>query len=195
MIALNFAFWIFVVFFAVIGAMRGWAKELLVTFSTVLAIFIVIIMERFAPFLTNFQQLAEQAGEGLADQIAGVPMDFWIRSSLMVIFTFFGYQTPRFPRIQTAKLARERVQDIILGALVGAVNGYMIMGSLWFFLDQIHYQLNETVAQYIIQPDPLTIPGQRALELIAILPPAWLVVPWIYFIIAIAFAFVVIVFV
>lgn len=187
MIALNFAFWIFVIFYAVIGAMRGWAKELLVTFSTILAIFIVIIVERFAPFVTDFQQAAGQA--------AGAPMDFWVRSGLMIIFTFFGYQTPRLPRIQTAKLARERVQDVILGALVGAVNGYMIMGSLWFFLDQINYQLNETVAQYVFAPDPLTIPGQRAIELIAVLPPAWLVVPWIYFIIALAFAFVVIVFV
>jgi len=188
MIALNFAFWVFVIFFSVIGAMRGWAKELLVTFSTILAIFIVIIMERFVPFVTNFQAAAGEV-------VAGVPMDFWIRSLLMVLFTFFGYQTPRFPRIQTAKLARERVQDVILGALVGSVNGYMIMGSLWYFLDQIGYQLNETVSLYVFPPDPLTVAGAKAIELIAILPPAWLVVPWIYFIIALAFAFVVIVFV
>lgn len=187
MISLNFAFWVFVVFFAVIGAMRGWAKELLVTFSAVLAIFIVIIMERFVPFLTNFGETT--------DPLAGAPMDFWVRSILMIVFSFFGYQTPRFPRIQTSKLARERVQDVILGALVGALNGYMVIGSLWFFLHQIGYRLNESLASYVIPPDPLTEVGQKALELIAVLPPAVLVVPWIYFIIALAFAFVVIVFV
>ncbi|HUF37926.1 MAG TPA: CvpA family protein [Anaerolineales bacterium] len=187
MIALSFAFWVFVIFFAVVGAMRGWAKELLVTFSAVLAIFIVIIMERFVPFITNF-------GEA-TDPVTGAPMDFWIRSILMIVFTFFGYQTPRFPRIQTSKLARERVQDVILGALVGALNGYMVIGSLWFFLHQIGYRLNETVANYVFPPDPLTEAGRQALELVAVLPPAILVVPWIYFIIAIAFAFVVIVFV
>jgi len=187
MISLNFAFWVFVIFFTVIGAMRGWAKELLVTFSTVLAIFIVIIMERFVPFLTNY--------EAATTPIVGAPLDFWVRSMLMVLFTFFGYQTPRFPRIQTAKLARERVQDVILGGLAGAINGYMIIGSLWFFLHQIDYQLNETVSMYIFAPDPLTVAGQKALELVAVLPPAWLVVPWIYFVIALAFAFVVIVFV
>jgi hypothetical protein len=187
MISLNFAFWVFVIFFAVIGAMRGWAKELLVTFSAVLAIFIIIIIERFVPFITNF-------GESTVP-VAGAPMDFWIRSILMIVFSFFGYQTPRFPRIQTSKLARERVQDVILGALVGALNGYMIIGSLWFFLHQIGYRLNETVANYVVPPDPLSEAGQRALELVAILPPAVLVVPWIYFIIALAFAFVVIVFV
>jgi hypothetical protein len=187
MVSLNFAFWIFVIFFAAVGAMRGWAKELLVTFSAVLAIFIVIIIERFVPFLTNFGETT--------DPLAGAPMDFWIRSILMIVFTFFGYQTPRFPRLQASKLARERVQDVILGALVGALNGYMVIGSLWFFLHQIGYRLNESVANHIFPPDPLTEAGQRALELIAVLPPAILVVPWIYFIIALAFAFVVIVFV
>jgi uncharacterized membrane protein required for colicin V production len=187
MISLIFAFWVFVILFAIIGAMRGWAKELLVTFSTILAIFIVIIMERFVPFVTNFAESATPA--------VGAPMDFWIRSLLMIVFTFFGYQTPRFPRIQTAKLARERVQDIILGALVGAINGYMIVGSLWFFLHQIKYQLNETVALHVASPDQLTEVGQRALEMIELLPPSLLVVPWIYFVIALAFAFVVIVFV
>ena len=187
MISLNFAFWVFVIFFSIIGAMRGWAKELLVTFSAVLAIFIVIIIERFVPFVTNFGEAAVP--------VVGIPMDFWIRSTLMIVFSFFGYQTPRFPRIQTAKLVRERVQDVILGALAGAMNGYMIIGSLWYFLHQIGYRLNETVANYIFPPDPLTEAGQKALELIAVLPPALLVVPWIYFIIALAFAFVGIVFV
>ena len=187
MISLIFAFWVFVIFFAIIGAMRGWAKELLVTFSTILAIFIVIIMERFVPFVTNFAETATPA--------VGAPMDFWIRSLLMIVFTFFGYQTPRFPRIQAAKLAKERVQDIVLGALVGAVNGYMIIGSLWFFLHQIQYKLNDTVAVHIIAPDKATELGARAIELIDALPPALLVVPWIYFVIALAFAFVVIVFV
>lgn len=187
MISLVFAFTVFVIFFALIGAMRGWAKELLVTFSTILAIFIVIIMERFVPFVTNFAETATPA--------IGAPMDFWIRSSLMIVFTFFGYQTPRLSRIQTAKLARERVQDTILGGLVGALNGYMIIGSLWFFLDQIDYNLGEKVALHIQAPTINSEVGLQALELIEKLPPSLLVVPWIYFIIAIAFAFVVIVFV
>lgn len=188
MISLNFAFWMFVIFFALAGAMRGWAKELLVTFSAVLALFIVVIMERFVPSLTDFDPANP-------NPVVGVPMDFWFRSILMVVFTFFGYQTPRFPRLSSAKLVRERVQDIILGALAGSLNGYMIIGSLWYFLHQVNYQLNETITAHVLAPNPLSPIGQNALELVAVLPPALLVVPWIYFIIAIAFAFVVIVFV
>ena len=184
MMSFVFAFWLFIIFFAIIGAMRGWAKELLVLFSTVLAIFIVIIIERFVPFVTNFEL-----------GLPGVPTDFWVRSTLLLVFTFFGYQTPRFPRLPTGKFARERVQDVILGSLAGAANGYMVIGSMWFYLHQIGYRLNDTLANYILPPDASTEIGQRALEMIAILPPSWLVVPWIYFAIALAFAFVVIVFV
>ena len=40
MMTLVFTFWLCVVIFGVVGAMRGWAKELLVTFSIVLALFL-----------------------------------------------------------------------------------------------------------------------------------------------------------
>jgi hypothetical protein len=186
MLSLNFAFWMFIIFFSMSGAMRGWAKELLVTFSVVLAIFIVTIVERFVPIVTNFT----------ADLSApGKPVDFWVRSALIILFTFFGYQTPRFPRLSNGKLAREKVQDTVLGILVGGVNGYMVVGSLWFYLHQIGYRINDSLAQYIFAPNPATEIGIKALEMVAVLPPALLVAPWIYFVIALAFAFVVIVFV
>ena len=47
----------------------------------------------------------------------------------------------------------------------------------------------------IIPPQPGTDIGDAALEVIQVLPPSWLGVPAVYFAIAIAFAFVVIVFI
>ena len=37
MVSLTFMFWLFVLLFAIIGATRGWAKEILVTFAVILA--------------------------------------------------------------------------------------------------------------------------------------------------------------
>ncbi len=37
MVSLIVIFWMYVILFAIIGGMRGWAKELLVTFSVILA--------------------------------------------------------------------------------------------------------------------------------------------------------------
>ena len=55
MITLNFAFWMMIILFAVIGAMRGWSKELLVTFAAILGLFVIAVIERFAPH--NLRQL------------------------------------------------------------------------------------------------------------------------------------------
>ena len=50
MISLSVLFWIYVIMFALIGAMRGWAKEVLVTSGVIVALFLVTILETFVPF-------------------------------------------------------------------------------------------------------------------------------------------------
>jgi len=54
MMTLTFAFWMLVILTAIIGAMRGWAKELLVTFSVVLALFIIEVSIRYVPPIRAF---------------------------------------------------------------------------------------------------------------------------------------------
>jgi|GEM_PF-6848346 len=45
MVSIFFFFWLLVVLFGVIGAMRGWAKEILVSFSVILALFMKIMFQ------------------------------------------------------------------------------------------------------------------------------------------------------
>ena len=47
MISLVFVFYVFVGLAAVIGAVRGWAKETLVLISALLAIFIIYVFEAY----------------------------------------------------------------------------------------------------------------------------------------------------
>jgi uncharacterized membrane protein required for colicin V production len=178
MVYLSFIFFCFVVLFAVIGAMRGWAKEMMVTASAVLALFIITVLETYV--------------QGITETFAmpGSPEQFGMRVAIIVILTFFGYQTPNLPRIGGERFARERFQDSFLGIFLGALNGYLIVGSIWYFLAQANYQ----VTSLIIPPDPNTIPGQAAIKMISFMAPAWLGVPFIYFAIALAFIFVIVVF-
>ena len=53
MVSLTFMFWLFVLLFAIIGATRGWAKEILVTFAVILSLFLITIIEKFAPIVTK----------------------------------------------------------------------------------------------------------------------------------------------
>ena len=178
MVYLNFIFICFVILFAIIGAMRGWAKEMMVTASAVLALFVITVLETYVKGLT--QTYAEPGSTG----------QFWLRVTILVLLAFFGYQTPNLPRVGGDRFARERLQDSLLGIFLGALNGYLIVGSIWYFLAQANYQ----AISYIIPPDPNSIPGQAAIKLLEWMAPAWLGVPFIYFAIALSFIFVIVVF-
>lgn len=172
--------------FALIGAMRGWAQEMLVAFSVILALFIITVLG-LVPFVRDI------VNTGFVDD-AGVPIaidttTFWIRVALLMFFVFFGYQTPRInnDKIRSATSRSERLQDTLLGIIVGGFNGYLIIGTLWFFLIQANY--------FIAQISPPLATDEMATRIIAVLPPMLLRGNIIYFAIAIAFAFVVIVFI
>jgi hypothetical protein len=173
MISLSVLFWIFVVLFAIIGGLRGWAKEILVTAGAIVALFLVTIAEAYIPFIRD--NLTQDSA-------------FWVRVSLLGVMTFFGYQTPNFPKIMSSgKFIRDRFEDVLLGIFLGAVNGYMIFGSAWFYLMEANYPF-----KWITPPAEMS---QNVLGLIKILPPQWLIPPAVYIAVAAAFVFVLVVFI
>jgi len=175
MISLTFAFWMLVVLFGVIGMMRGWAKELLVVFSVILSLAFNTLLKRYVPVVN-----------ALPDDGQAI---FWIRTIIVVVLVFFGYQTVALPRFAT-KAAREKLQDSLLGFVFGALNGYLVIGTLWFYLDQAAYPF-----AYIEAPKPTTEMGLAALNLLQAMPPRLLGEPAIYFAVILAFIFVLVVFI
>lgn len=180
MTSLVVVFWMFVLIFGIIGAMRGWSKELMVTFSVILALFIISLVEQFVPILRD--------GGGLPGSTR-----FWIRTLIVILLVFFGYQTPNIKAIAGARFARERIQDTMLGLIIGAGNGYLAVGSIWYYMHIAGYPFSP----YFVAPTPSDPFGEVALSLIERMPPSVLLDPsWvIYFAVAIAFLFVVVVFV
>lgn len=175
MITLNFAFWMMIILFAVIGAMRGWSKELLVTFAAILGLFVIAVIERFAP--QNLRQLLLTEGSP----------QFWIRSGILIVLVFFGYQTPNLSRIPQERFVRERLSDTLLGFFIGALNGYLIVGSILYFM---------AVAGWPFTPN-ITPPTTESV-IFNYLPPEVLLAnnsPLIYFAVAVAFVFVLVVFI
>jgi len=216
MISLTVMFYLLIFIFAIIGGMRGWAKELLVSFSVVLALFIIFMFMEFAPkYIKPFSGLDAQYGyiytseEG--EEVVIAPIDqvvsfdslqsddersdyiiqFWFRVLVVSVLVFFGYQTPSIPRI-ASNARKEKLQDFLLGLVLGAFNGYLIVGTLWSYMHSAHYPF----APYIISPtdaDPLLA---AATGLIKILPPVWLgVSPWVYAAVVLAFVFILVVFI
>jgi uncharacterized membrane protein required for colicin V production len=184
MVSLDTLFWIFVILFGLVGMMRGWAKELLVTFGVILALFIITVLEEYVPFITKMVMNANAAPAGSGGDILTM---FWLRTILLVALTFFGYQTPNIPKLAgSGRFARDKLQDSLLGMFLGAINGYLIWGTFWYFLDQAHYPFEGAVTGNLTT---------SAAALLTFLPPIWLLgVPTIFFAVAIAFAFVLVVF-
>jgi hypothetical protein len=200
MISILSAFWLFVILFGLIGAMRGWAKELLVIFSVVLALFLIYVLESFTPYLIPFEEVLAQV-ENYAPEISfgSLPlpvqeelrMQFWSRAAIVSILAFFGYQTPRLAVIGD-KARRERIQDILLGVVLGLGSGFFIMGSLWFYMAAAHYPFSPQ----ILPPQAGTALGDAAINILKYFPPVFASNQiGLFFAVVVAFMFVLVVFI
>ena len=130
MLSLTTAFWGLVVLFAVAGMMRGWTREIVVTASIILALF--AINQLMSPIfgLLNWDNNAVQP-----DNIRRY--QFFIMSSFLLLLAFAGYQGPTLAssRVGDRLNRRDNLQDKLLGLSVGEINGWLIIGSLWSFLE------------------------------------------------------------
>jgi uncharacterized membrane protein required for colicin V production len=176
MVPLETVFFGWVIFFAIIGALRGWAKELLVTFSVILAAFIEYVLVVYVPVLSTALQTLQQADPRTW---------FYVRIMLFAVLVSFGYATTLISARFAARARRERLQDALLGLFLGALNGYLIIGFIWGFLEQINYAIWGITG-------PQT---QAAVNITNYLPSDILQGPSLFVAVAIAFAFVLIVFV
>jgi len=147
MIELAAALWILAIFFGIIGFLRGFTRELVSLAGIILALF---ALYQFDPLLRG-------------TLLASVPRDqvFLVQALIFVGIVFFAYQTRALGRFQRSS-ERDNSTERLLGALLGFANGYLIWGSLWYFMDVNQYPL----APYIIAPGPNSISAQQ----IGILP-------------------------
>jgi hypothetical protein len=176
MINLIYVFWMYVVLFAIIGWLRGWAKELLASFSVILALTFIHVVTRYLGGVVNGLMNTPQ-------------LDFWFRTIVLGVVVFFGYQTViSVPRL-ASKSARERFQDSLFGIFLGAINGYLIAGSLLYFLKLDNYPFPE-----VVSPPPPAV-AEALNRMMDYMPPALLGEPGIYFAVILAFVFVLVVYV
>lgn len=176
MVPLETVFTGLVILFALIGALRGWAKELLVTFSVVLARFIEYVALVYVPVLGGALQSLQQADPKTW---------FYVRLAIFGVVVAFGYATTVISSHLGSRARKEKLQDTLLGFFLGAINGFLVVGTVWGFLDQLGYTIWGITG-------PAT---DAARDIVRYLPPVWLEGPTLFVGVAIAFAFVLIVFV
>jgi hypothetical protein len=141
MIEIYSMMWISVVFFAIIGMVRGWGRELITLAGVILSLFA----------LFQFDALLRGV------LLASVPNDqvFLVEIFLFSLILYFTYRTRGGGAVSDPK--RSRVGDAVLGGLMGALNGYLIWGAVWYFLDINEYPLSP----FVIAPSPTSISAQN----------------------------------
>jgi hypothetical protein len=177
MVSLTVLFGMLVTLFAIIGAMRGWAKELLVSASLMLGLFLNAILENYVTAYRTALMLQPPLTQ------------FILRGGVLILLAFFGYQTPHIRALQP-KLARERMEEILLGLVLGALNGYLLIGSLFFYLDQTGYPTS-----LIIPPAADSALRAQIDGVMKWVAPNLLPIPQIYFAVGVVFVFIIVVFV
>jgi hypothetical protein len=148
--------------FVLVGLVRGFLKELGVTTVLIVMLF---GFDRIIPFLEEFINKGGLLAIGLAPLKGDSPTVQSTANALWLIFTiltvlivFISYQgetlsyagsNPKFP------------VGTLLSLLIGAVNGYLITGTLWWILDRYHYPVQQFG---MIDPSKLTDLAHQILD-------------------------------
>lgn len=176
MMSVVYIFWMYVILFALVGWMRGWAKELLVAFSVILALALNHVLKRYIPIAQN-----------LAETDVSL---FWIRVMILLVLVYFGFQTVISIPHLAAKSRTERLQDTLFGAFLGALNGYLVAGSVLYYMHLADYPFETVISK---PTDPGIV--QTVNQMMLYMPPQLLGEPGIYFAIILAFVFVLVVYI
>ena len=97
MVNIIYIFWMYVILFAVIGVMRGWAKELLVSFSVILALAMNHLLRTYIELISSLPNEAISL--------------FWTRTLITVALVYFGYQTVGNIGALSGKARKENLDD------------------------------------------------------------------------------------
>ncbi len=86
---------------------------------------------------------------------------------------------------------RDRIQDVLLGTILGVFSGFFVVGTIWAFANAANYPF---LGDYISAPPGNLVDNTQ--KVLNLLPPVWLGKgPNIYIAVVLAFIFVIVVFI
>lgn len=175
MMSVIYIFWMYVFLFGVIGAMRGWAKELMVIFSVITSLAVNLLLEKYVPLVRDLDKTTASV--------------FWIRVLILIALVYFGYQTVNISRL-AGKALRENLQDTLFGAVLGGVNGYLVAGSILYYNHMANYPYPKVISR---ATDPAI--AEAIERMMAVMPPRFLGEPSIYFAVIVILIFIIVVYI
>ncbi len=178
MMGLHAVFVTLLLIFVVLGAFRGWVKEILVTASTVWGVALINVLDTFVGIFPDTPAALTPPFDEPTNVVVVAPTDeyraaFFARMVVFLVVVAFGYHSPRISRL-AARTRRETIRDGLVGGMLGLFNGYLILSTLWFYLATTGYPLNFVVPPRTslrlfccqplpaaVDPNPLNLPADQ----------------------------------
>ncbi len=131
MIPIELVWLIIVLIFGLIGVVRGFLRELGVTTVMVVLLFAVTFFEgKITPLVTMV------AAQVLPSSVTALQAGFWVVLITVTAFVSYHGQTLKFEGIDVKGFL-----GLFFNLITGLANGYLIAGSIWFYLDRLGYPL------------------------------------------------------
>jgi hypothetical protein len=138
MIQLSTFMWAMALLFGYIGFLRGFSKEMISTAGIILGLFALF-----------------QFNDTITQLLITMPAEqgFLLRAIGFGLVVFFAYHDRTGEIAQSKKSRgsrednrRDELQTNILGAILGFTNGYLVWGSLWYFMHITNYPLSPYIS-------------------------------------------------
>jgi uncharacterized membrane protein required for colicin V production len=179
MVEIQELFLILILVMGIIGMVRGFLKELGVTLVLVATLF---ALDRLIPIINGF---VNGGGFGFLG-LGPVPQTESTSSLLFVVFgammvgaTYIAYQG------ETLAYEGSNPNGIVgalLGFLIGAVNGYLLFGTIWWLMNFYNYPFNMVATPLPAGAQQIVTSGLLPLELLgggAVAMDSWGLLPFI----------------
>ena len=166
MVPIEVFFCALVFVFALIGLARGFLRELGVT---TIMMFLLFFLSRFEPELDRGLIRVMDAGGRFMPEPDEELIKCGLFSFVIIGSAFVSYEGET---LAFGGRLRSGTQAVVLGLLTGTLNGYLIAGSLWYYMDRFNYPFEilgfsvdnlSVVAQKMVDFLPVTFLGRPVL--------------------------------
>lgn len=136
-----------VAFFTVVGFLRGFHKEFIGFTGIVISLFVI------AKFFWVFDFFLSSTN---------ATTRFIVEALILIYLTYVSYEQAPSSFAPARYRNRSGIVNLpgpdywqlrVLGAVFGGFNGYLVVGSLWYLMDQLEYPLDPLFAQPLIGSD------------------------------------------
>lgn len=131
---------IFILMLGAAGIVRGPAKELGVTMALVVLLAVLSQFDALVGVDEMPVKVSNMLGLGSADPLQQKVVVWFLYAAAVIVTTFLAYHGRETLAFRWKK-EPTGAGAVILGWLVGALNGYLVSGTIWYYLDRLGYPL------------------------------------------------------